>query len=382
MTWLQKNVPQDQHQQSRVCAGAARGGHMPMLCHLRDTVPHSSWDSMSLSAAAEAGHVEVITWLRSLNPPVLWDVRSLARALPYMSIESVQALRNQAPGLFSAKLCAAVAHGNLGARGENLAVLKMLRRLQPPCPWDGSVCRAAVKKHDVAMHAWARSLDPPCPWDPAHAEKNPQRVVTLGETALLQQLWPEGQRGSQNWSWGTLYRRSRRAAMYGQLGTLQWLLTRWRLQHNITEESLSAELPLGRFCMMAAENDQLEVVAWLLAQRCKFTWSIEGSPVQGRCLLALAEGSCPLPPSLQMRLRDLVRAKCTIQGLVRWAASLPAGMCVERLEALAGHGGNALLLQMTRLPIDLVDSIAALAIRSKDPAQLDEHGLNTPAEDV
>lgn len=333
-----------------------------MLHHLQKTVPQAGWDYTALSAAADAGHPEVIHWLRSFNPPIPWDTRSLAKALPYMTFDEVQELCNQEPGLFSSKLCAAVAHGNLGGRGENLAALKMLRRLHPPCPWDGSVCRAAVKKVDLAMHQWARSQGPPCPWEPAHAEANPHRLVALGELALLQQFWPEGKRGKVSWSWGTLYRHALRAAMCGQLSTLQWLLARWRWQHQVPATKFIAEVPLARFCMIAAENDHLEVVEWLLAQGCRFTWSIDGSPVEGRCLLALARGGCPLPLGLQKRAQDLIWAKCAIQGLVRWASKLPASMGMETLGGWGVHGGNALLMQLTRLPLDIVDRIGALAI--------------------
>ena len=391
MRWLQSHTPFDEHQQRRVCSASARGGHSPMLHLLEDTVAISSWDHTSLSAAASEGHPEVVRWLRSLTPPTPWDTTSLAKALPYMDFDEVQQLCNQEPGLFSPKLCAAVACGNLGGRGSNLAVLKLLRKLQPPCPWDGVACRAAVKKGDIPMHLWARNQVPPCPWDPAHAEAHFLRLMTLGETALLEQFWPQGSRGSTSWSWQTMSTRASRAAMYGQLQTLQWLLARWGRLHYVPEGQLITEALRGgpctnecwgrkHLCITAAENDHTEVVEWLLAQGCRFAWSSENLGVlensstnaSGRCLLALARCGCQLPPGLRARAQDYVWARCTVQGLARWASNVitrsSAGLPDAQknldgeAEGLDGRGWNGLLMQLTRLPLDIVDKIAAQAI--------------------
>ena len=50
------------------------------------------------------------------------------------------------------------------ARGGRLEALKFLRGLDPPCPWDGWICRGAAKGGHLEALKWLRAQEPPCPW--------------------------------------------------------------------------------------------------------------------------------------------------------------------------------------------------------------------------
>ena len=242
--------------------------------------------------------------------------------------------------------------------------------------------------HWITQHMMLMQVhDHGCPMDRHAISSFPERIIALGDAPLLQDFWDaedawmrtyaasDFYKGShwrrsrgcwRSWSWSKMNKLSLRAARNGHLQVLQKLLARWcRLHlwrdHNPTAEQVDSfipQLPLKQICIAAAEQDQLEVLLWLLHRPVKFCWDANFSPASGRCLLAMLERGCTLESGLRTRVAQLVGAKCALIGLTRWAASLPAIMLEEMDSQMLGVGGNALLVHMARLPLDLVNRIA------------------------
>ncbi|WZN65930.1 putative ankyrin repeat protein [Chloropicon roscoffensis] len=78
--------------------------------------------------AAFGGHLDVLKFLRGLDPPCPWDVWTCSHA----------------------------------ADGGHLEVLKWLRAQNPPCPWNENVCYEAAGKGHLEILKWAFSQNPPC----------------------------------------------------------------------------------------------------------------------------------------------------------------------------------------------------------------------------
>ena len=45
-------------------------------------------------------------------------------------------------------------------------ILKWVRSVDPPCPWDGMTQFMAVEHGDLDIIKWLRSVNPPCPYNP------------------------------------------------------------------------------------------------------------------------------------------------------------------------------------------------------------------------
>ena len=52
----------------------------------------------------------------------------------------------------------------MAAQGGHLDVLKFLRGLDPPCPWDERTCAAAAREGRLEALKFLRGQNPPCPW--------------------------------------------------------------------------------------------------------------------------------------------------------------------------------------------------------------------------
>ena len=122
-----------------------------------------------LNYAAFQGSVEILRWLMEEKgcEPVggrgAWDGQPRAakgtgwlaglggsfEALEYLKFEGYE---------FTSEACAGA------ARGGHLEVLKFLRGLDPPCPWDWGTCHWAAREGHLEILEWARDQDPPCPW--------------------------------------------------------------------------------------------------------------------------------------------------------------------------------------------------------------------------
>ena len=89
------------------------------------------WNTKICAYAARNGHLAVLQWARAQDPPCDWDAR----------------------------VC------RFAAQNGHLAVLQWARAQDPPCPWDEYVCSNAASEGHLHVLQWARSQNPPCPWD-------------------------------------------------------------------------------------------------------------------------------------------------------------------------------------------------------------------------
>ena len=122
------------------CAFVARKGTLAGLQALRARQIPAPWDSSVCDAAASADVMDptILKWITSQDP-CLWDVY----------------------------LCLLSDTDDVRWTDEAAVVeLARLRALDPPAPWDESVCEEAAGRGWVGALAWLRSQDPPCPWDP------------------------------------------------------------------------------------------------------------------------------------------------------------------------------------------------------------------------
>ena len=102
--------------------GAARGGHLELVKHLREK--GCEWDEWTCAAAAQEGHVHVLEYLRTNGCP--WD----------------------------SHVC------KWAAYGDQLDTLKWLR--EHGCPWNEEVTAVAAEMGDFEMLKWLHQHG--CPW--------------------------------------------------------------------------------------------------------------------------------------------------------------------------------------------------------------------------
>ncbi|UPR04914.1 hypothetical protein HOP50_18g82590 [Chloropicon primus] len=129
----------------KVCAGAAKGGHLGILQWARSK--GCPWSLSVARNAAEECHLDVLQWARSQDPPCPWDEKTCEGA----------------------------------ARGGHLDVLKWLRSQDPPCPWNGDVPAEAAQEGHIDVLKWA--LANGCPVD----ERTCAYAARAGHLSLL--LW-------------------------------------------------------------------------------------------------------------------------------------------------------------------------------------------------
>ena len=142
------------------CADAAYGGHLDVLKWLRSEDPPCPWDELTCSRAAEGGHLHVLKWMRDQDPPCPWEETTCARAAGVGHLEVLKWVRDQDPPCpWHPYTCARAAEEG------HLEILKWLRAQDPPCPWDYNTCSWAAGEGHLDVLEWARAQNPPCPWD-------------------------------------------------------------------------------------------------------------------------------------------------------------------------------------------------------------------------
>lgn len=172
-----------------------------------------SWHSDLLSEATDAGHVWVLELLNKL--PGLNAYHQARAGLDFECIidtanaASIAWLRQHRPACFGVETCKAA------AQQGNLELLQILRSLQPPCPWDSSVSRAAWRGANPQVLQWMLSEVPNCPIDLQDVRSVPLMVIASGHLPLLQQIWPVEERPQ------AMYQE---AARHGHLDMLKWLI--------------------------------------------------------------------------------------------------------------------------------------------------------------
>ena len=150
--------------------GAARGGHLELVKHLREK--GCEWDERTCATAASEGHVHVLEYLRTNDCP--WDSDACASA----------------------------------AGGDHLDTLKWLR--EHGCPWDEKVTAVAAQNGYFEMLKWLHEHG--CPgWD----AESFAAAVTYGSLKVLTWMHENG----CPWDEGA----TEQAAMYDNLEILTWL---------------------------------------------------------------------------------------------------------------------------------------------------------------
>ncbi len=224
----------------------------------------------------------------------------------------------------------------------------------------------------LPMLEWA--LNARCPVDLADARIRtaPLMLVACGQLQLLQQLWPI-QADFQK----TLIK----AAEYGQLEMLEWLLSQEPEIHSHLVEGAPEPLVWTEIFMdlvhAAAAHGHLHVLDFLItfhppagsgyASGRSFKRIGQPRTVHGHCLLTLAKAGYGLHPTDTLLVPKLMCLKCSIVGLVQWASKidLQAALASGDVHQQPSQGGNQLLAQMSRLPDELVARIAAQSINFK-----------------
>ncbi|WZN67299.1 putative ankyrin repeat protein [Chloropicon roscoffensis] len=204
------------------------------------------FDESACQGAAEGGHLNVLKFLRGLDPPCPWDKWTCTSAAGEGHLEIVKWLKKQTPPCpWSEKTCA------WAAKGERLEVLKWLRAQDPPCPWDAETCAEAARWGRLEVLKWARDQDPPCPWD----ERICTKAAEGGHLEVLK--WLRAQDPPCPWDWGTCAA----AAEGGHLDVLKWL------------RSQDPPCPWDeRTCAAAAKGGHLDVLKWARAQDPPCSW--------------------------------------------------------------------------------------------------------------
>ncbi|WZN58624.1 putative ankyrin repeat protein [Chloropicon roscoffensis] len=120
------------------------------------------FDEAVCGGAAEGGRLEVLKFLRGLDPPCPWDIMVCSYAAKRGHLEVLQWARDQDPPCpWTERTC------EEAAEEGHLEILKWLRDQDPPCPWGWMTCYGPASHGDLEILKWARSQDPPCPWDEA-----------------------------------------------------------------------------------------------------------------------------------------------------------------------------------------------------------------------
>lgn len=104
--------------------------------------------------------METLKWLRSQVNPCPFCNYCFQRSACTGKLEILQWLHSTEKTIFDeqSSLCGSAVDCN------DLSVLKWLRSLDPPCPWNEDVCREAAACNFPALE-WLRTQDPPCPWN-------------------------------------------------------------------------------------------------------------------------------------------------------------------------------------------------------------------------
>jgi len=189
---------------SEALRGAARGGHLELVKHLREK--GCEWDDSTCAAAASEGHVHVLEYLRTNGCP--WD--SFA--------------------------CVYVA-----AFGDHLDTLKWLS--EHGCPWDEEVTAVAVELGYFEMLKWMREHG----WCPRWDADLFAAAVSGGNLEMVTWMHENGCPWDED---ATEF-----AAMCDKMEILKWLHENGCPISNVA-------------CSWAAENESWECLKYLVDNKC------------------------------------------------------------------------------------------------------------------
>ena len=189
---------------SEALRGAARGGHLELVKHLREK--GCEWDERTCACAAQEGHVHVLEYLRTNGCP--WD--SFA--------------------------CVYVA-----AFGDHLDTLKWLS--EHGCPWDEEVTAVAVELGYFEMLKWMREHG----WCPRWDADLFAAAVSGGNLEMVTWMHENGCPWDED---ATEF-----AAMCDKMEILKWLHENGCPISNVA-------------CSWAAENESWECLKYLVDNKC------------------------------------------------------------------------------------------------------------------
>jgi hypothetical protein len=178
LRWLQANGCEFYH---HTCAGAAWGGHLAALQHLRSEDCDCDWKVANIACyAASSGSIELVEWLRQQQ-----DIQINAATIVW------------AAGAGQTAMC------------EHLRTLG--------CAWDTTACSTAGAYAQLATLRWLR--DNGCPWD---ARKMCMNAARDGSTDVLDYVIEQGEVLSAELLTAAL----NCAGSHNQLPAAQWLRQR------------------------------------------------------------------------------------------------------------------------------------------------------------
>ena len=137
--------------QKDVMRGAAKGGHLELIKHLREK--GCEWEESACAAAAYEGHVHVLEYLRTNDCP--WGEGACTCAASGNQLDTLKWLRERGcPWDFNAPAMA--------AENGHFEMLKWMR--EHGCPgWDEYTFARAASSGNLEMIKWMH--DNGCPWD-------------------------------------------------------------------------------------------------------------------------------------------------------------------------------------------------------------------------
>ena len=158
---------------SEALRGAARGGHLELVKHLREK--GCEWNESTCTSAAQEGHVHVLEYLRTNDCP--WNSEACLFAASGNQLDTLKWLREHGCPWDEEVTAAAAQNGHF-------EMLKWLH--QHGCPWTAYTFGTAVIYGSLKVLMWMHENG--CPWD----EEATELAATDGHLEILKWLHENG----------------------------------------------------------------------------------------------------------------------------------------------------------------------------------------------
>jgi len=135
---------------------AARFGRQDILQWIKDS--NLLYSQNLLAHAAERGHFSLLIWLRANFPDLRGNAETAQFAARSADLDILQWIYNEKIGTFDRS---GIIEG--AASSGNLPMVKWLRSLDPPCPWDEIFLCRVIQARQFDMLKWAVEQNPPPP---------------------------------------------------------------------------------------------------------------------------------------------------------------------------------------------------------------------------
>eukprot|EP00611_Tribonema_gayanum_P011141 TRINITY_DN2129_c0_g2_i1.p1 TRINITY_DN2129_c0_g2~~TRINITY_DN2129_c0_g2_i1.p1 ORF type:complete len:572 (-),score=80.44 TRINITY_DN2129_c0_g2_i1:74-1753(-) len=228
LQWLDTVVAGYLVRMSSITDTAASGGHLEVLQWLRSV--GCNWDTWTCAAAAEGGHLRVLQYVHDNGCP--WDAQTCSAAARGGHLDVLRYARQQGCPWEAEEI------SELAAKGGHLAVLRWA--IDSGCAWQQKVCEIAARRGDVDMLNWAVANGAPADY----------ARISLAARESAQAATARWLHSRQ----GDVLPLLVYASAAGRVGPIKWAHTSGVLGRRA-----------GLIAQMAAENDRLEVLAYMLA---------------------------------------------------------------------------------------------------------------------